>query len=68
MELPNNDFCRLLTDRETIALNIAQNTIEDIRNLKTQKMNAIWLEATGCSGNIISLLNATDPMEEKSQP
>ena len=24
-------------------------------------MNAIWLEVTGCSGNIISLLNSENP-------
>ena len=29
--------------------------------MENQKMNAIWLEATGCSGNIISLLNGEYP-------
>lgn len=29
--------------------------------IKNKKINAIWLEVTGCSGNIISLLNAENP-------
>lgn len=29
--------------------------------MNVPKLNAIWLEATGCSGNIISFLNSTNP-------
>ncbi len=32
-----------------------------LEKLKDSKINAIWLEATGCSGNIISLLDAKNP-------
>ncbi|WP_457912065.1 hydrogenase small subunit [Clostridium botulinum] len=35
--------------------------MESINHKKTKKINAIWLEVTGCSGNIISLLNAENP-------
>lgn len=42
-------------------LKMVDIAIERIRQSKKQKLNAIWLEATGCSGNIISLLNATNP-------
>ena len=40
---------------------MANITVNSIRQFEKRKINAIWLEATGCSGNIISLLNATDP-------
>lgn len=32
-----------------------------VKEGKYHKMNLIWFEANGCSGNIISLLNASDP-------
>ena len=35
--------------------------MRNIRQGERKKINAIWLEATGCSGNIISLLDATNP-------
>lgn len=35
--------------------------LQEIREKEKEKTNLIWLEATGCSGNIISLLNAEDP-------
>lgn len=35
--------------------------VGSIREGERKKINAIWLEATGCSGNIISLLDAADP-------
>lgn len=53
--------CSLLKDKESTALSIVNQVIKDTHIRKDQKINAIWLEATGCSGNIISLLNATDP-------
>jgi hydrogenase small subunit len=34
---------------------------EALKIVKNKKMNAIWLEVTGCSGNIISLLNSENP-------
>ena len=32
-----------------------------VQNKTTKKINAIWLETTGCSGNIISFLNSENP-------
>ena len=52
----------LLTEVKT---NTAKRFAEDasimIKNKNTKKINAIWLEVTGCSGNIISLLNSEKP-------
>lgn len=35
--------------------------VDEIKSKNLNKINLIWLEATGCSGNIISLLNAENP-------
>lgn len=35
--------------------------ISDVKRLEKPKINAIWLEEAGCSGNIISLLDASSP-------
>lgn len=43
------------------ATRIVDIAVNSIRKLENKKINAIWLETTGCSGNIISLLNATNP-------
>jgi hydrogenase small subunit len=40
---------------------LIDETIEKIHENKTQKINLIWLEATGCSGDIISFLNTYEP-------
>lgn len=53
--------CPLLAHKEVSALSIVNEAIRSIGTGENQRINAIWLEATGCSGNIISLLNATDP-------
>ncbi|WP_242835966.1 hydrogenase small subunit [Clostridium sp. DL-VIII] len=39
----------------------ANDVAKAIENKNIKKMNVIWLEATGCSGNIISLLNSENP-------
>jgi hydrogenase small subunit len=39
----------------------ANDVTEMVKNKNAKKMNAIWLEVTGCSGNIISLLNSENP-------
>lgn len=39
---------------------ITNHALEVVRN-SNNKFNAIWLEVTGCSGNIISLLNSENP-------
>lgn len=36
-------------------------TLEKIRNKRLEKVNLIWLEACGCAGDIISLLDGNNP-------
>jgi hydrogenase small subunit len=43
------------------ARRLAEEAKEMVKNNSTRKINAIWLEVTGCSGNIISLLNSENP-------
>lgn len=40
---------------------LAEETVSLIKEKKLKKLNAIWLEVTGCSGNIISFLNSENP-------
>ncbi|MBD7910831.1 hydrogenase small subunit [Clostridium cibarium] len=40
---------------------IINSTFRRIKENNLKKINLIWLEACGCSGNIISLLDANDP-------
>jgi hydrogenase small subunit len=40
---------------------LLQATIDGIKNDSIKKTKLIWLEACGCSGNIISLLDANNP-------
>jgi len=53
--------CPILDSKEITARKIIGLAIEEIKKLDSDKINLIWLEATGCSGNIISLLNAENP-------
>jgi len=50
------EFCPIIVSKNRIAGRVV---FEALKN--RQKINLIWLEAAGCSGNIISLLNAYDP-------
>lgn len=43
------------------AMALINESIKNIYKGNVSKMNLIWLEATGCSGNIISLLNGENP-------
>lgn len=53
--------CPLWADKESTALSLVYEVVRNIREGERKKINAIWMEATGCSGNIISLLDATNP-------
>lgn len=53
--------CPIMQGKEKIPRQVIDFTMQGIREGKFKKMNLIWLEACGCSGNIISLLNAEDP-------
>lgn len=55
------DTCPVMQSKESTASRLIQNAIEEIRNGRKKKINLIWLEACGCSGNIISLLNGDAP-------
>ncbi|XUW99255.1 hydrogenase small subunit [Wukongibacter sp. M2B1] len=50
-------MCPILEGKRKLPRAIIDLTIENIN----EKINLIWLEACGCSGNIISLLNAEYP-------
>lgn len=53
--------CPIIQSKDKTAKRIIQLAFEEIRKSNRDKVNLIWLEANGCSGNIISLLNAEDP-------
>jgi len=53
--------CPLFEEKNITARTLAEEAMEVIRNEKDKRINAIWLEATGCSGNIISFLNGDNP-------
>lgn len=51
----------MINSKTITARKIKDLAIERINNTSIGKINLIWLEATGCAGNIISLLNAENP-------
>ncbi|HCL4547162.1 Ni/Fe hydrogenase [Clostridium botulinum] len=57
----NNSFCPLIERKDTTSKMLCKEAMELINHRKIKKVNAIWLEVTGCSGNIISLLNTENP-------
>ncbi|KJS79981.1 MAG: Ni/Fe hydrogenase [Peptococcaceae bacterium BICA1-8] len=48
--------CPIAISKDFIAKNLIKLSLQN-----THKINLIWLELAGCSGNIISLLNADNP-------
>lgn len=56
MELPNCNDCT-----STFASGLVTNVRERINSGQLQKRKFVWLELTGCSGNIISLLDGNNP-------
>lgn len=57
----NEHGCPLTEVRGFTARRLSEEAREILKNQSTRKINAIWLEVTGCSGNIISLLNSENP-------
>jgi hydrogenase small subunit len=47
--------------KNSTATSLAREVAQMIKNQDIGRMSAIWLEVTGCSGNIISLLNSQNP-------
>lgn len=56
-----DSHCHIINEKNNAARKLVRNAISDIKSNKKMKLNAIWIEATGCSGNIISLLDAANP-------
>lgn len=54
-------FCPIKHKKKISARVFIEEALKDIREQPLNKMNLIWIEGTGCSGQIISLLNAQDP-------
>jgi len=53
--------CPLFEEKKITARTLVTEAIETIKNDKNKRINAIWVEATGCSGNIISFLDGENP-------
>lgn len=59
--MEDQQACPLTDGKRVTARKLAEEAILKAMNQSEAKLNAIWLETTGCSGNIISFLNATNP-------
>lgn len=59
--MKDQQVCPLTDGKLQTARRLAEEVRVRIMNQEVQKMNAIWLEATGCSGNIISFLESENP-------
>lgn len=46
---------------KSIAVAMAKRAVEEINEGKANRTNVIWLETSGCFGEVISLLNSEDP-------
>jgi hydrogenase small subunit len=57
----NEQECPLTEVKINTARRFAEEAREMVKKQSTGKVNAIWLEVTGCSGNVISLLNSENP-------
>jgi hydrogenase small subunit len=55
------DYCPIFEAKNTTSAKLSGIAINKKREGSLNKINALWVEAAGCSGNIISLLNAEDP-------
>ncbi|MDD2568545.1 MAG: hydrogenase small subunit [Clostridia bacterium] len=53
--------CPNFSMRQKTASVLVNKVIDKINKENLKKSNLIWLELTGCSGNIISLLDGADP-------
>lgn len=53
--------CPIIKSKTKTAEKLIDLAVTEVEKNKKSRINLIWLEACGCSGNIISLLNAHDP-------
>ncbi|WP_125152037.1 hydrogenase small subunit [Clostridium rectalis] len=56
-----NHVCLVLKSKHYTAKDLIETAISRIESKEKKKMNLVWIEAAGCSGNIISLLNGCAP-------
>lgn len=49
-----------VTRRNDIAIDMANRAIDDGRSGEKEQIKAIWLETSGCFGEVISLLDSHD--------
>lgn len=61
MDVKNRKDCPLTNAKRYSARAYAADVTSMIESSTVTKINAIWLEVTGCSGNTISLLNSQNP-------
>ncbi len=60
MALPNN-MCPVMKSKSSTAKELVEAAVSQIEMENKKKMNLVWIEASGCSGNIISLLDGCAP-------
>lgn len=53
--------CPLTKEKDYTVQILCKEAMNLMRYENKKKLNAMWLEVTGCSGNIISLLNSENP-------
>lgn len=53
--------CPMIQSKSNTAKKLIDLAINEVKNNQRKRLNLIWLEATGCSGNIISLMNSERP-------
>lgn len=59
--MKDKNKCPMTSEKNMTAKRLSYEAAELIKNRQAKKLNAIWLEVTGCSGNIISFLNSQNP-------
>ncbi|MEI6100440.1 MAG: hydrogenase small subunit [Eubacteriales bacterium] len=57
----NEANCTAMADSQLSARKLVQDAQGKVKDGTIQKMNLVWLELAGCSGNIISLLDGAEP-------
>lgn len=61
MGVKDRSKCPMTEEKEVSAKRLAEEAGALIKSRQIKKINAMWLEVTGCSGNIISFLNSENP-------
>lgn len=61
MNMKDKGKCPMTSEKELSAKRLSEEAISLIKTRQVKKLNAIWLEVTGCSGNIISFFDSQYP-------